>query len=853
MTGWKVRMNKTLGCVLCTLGVALASLAQAQEQPELPPVQGELVPAQGPWGGLVYEVRFGPGPGGVALYALAETGVWRWGGPEEHWLPVPVGAPEDPLTSALPVRVDPAYMAHLEVGDEPTGVELMVQERGFYLRNHSDGFFCGSVDKPWAPCLDVPQGLRLSSWAGDSPGQAYVLGAARGDGGASTLWWRRAGESAWQERSLEGRAVLASVARGRVGASWRSGAPSGGQVDHFVRLQAPPDGGEPTEEVLDWQAALRASGEQARRLCADATDLLEVARPGEAKAFLVALGPGAVCVSTDGGRRFTPRHSFWEDARPNNKPGEASAAVAFVHEGAPAGVRLLVGTRGGLRSEAPTTRARGGQIFLSDDGGQTWLDATPDIDAPGGVVSLAAGPWEGGTQVWAVWARRGVFRSTQAGLGFEEQVQGLAAVPIHEILRDPVISEEVWAASPQGLLHFSGGWRRSAGTAARSLGARPATPSHLGQLWVGTWFGGVLWRNQRGSFQAEILPPRPALPGAEEATGEPEEDTSAALSPLAWRVTRGEFWRQALKVEDLRPVVMVAPAGFDEGGADTGYALVRGEGILRRQGAPEQPWSWLPWPVEGAAEVAALVAAPLPQGREGGLLLVSQARAEGVVGRALLHIPGQGWVEEALPVERAPRDAVRVQGVIWVSSLAGEVYPIRTNQGRVMVGEPLKGSGGCGLLSAAPQGGLSCLVEPEGARGDQALGRVLRWEREALLGNRAPRATALSTREALPRGAARVRSLTWSRNDTGAQLWAATRVGVWASPRALEPALPREPERSPLAGWDRVLPFALAGLAALALIFFLLLWRRRRVSRLGAMAGEKAMEEEDDGEQGGAG
>jgi hypothetical protein len=365
---------------------------------------------------------------------------------------------------------------------------------------------------------------------------------------------------------------------------------------------------------------------------------------------------------------------------------------------------------------------------------------------------------------------------------------------------------------------------------------------------VGTWFGGVLWRNQRGSFQAEILPPRPALPGAEEATGDPEGETSAALSPLAWRVTRGEFWHKALEVDDLRPVVMVAPAGFDEGGADAGYALVRGEGILRRQGAPEQPWSWLPWPSRGASEVAALVAAPLPEGREGGLLLLSQARAQGVVGQAWLHTPGTGWALTELPVERAPRDAVRLEGVVWVSSLGGLVYPIRTNTGQLQVGEPLQGSQGCGLLSATPEGGLSCLVEAEGPRAGRNLGRVLRWSEAALQRNRAPQAIALSTREALPRGSARVRSLTWSHNDVGSHLWAATRVGVWASPRGLVPELPMEQQAGPLEGWDRVLPIALASLGGLALIFLLLLWRRRRVSRLGALASEKAMEEEDDDE-----
>ncbi|MEL6179747.1 MAG: sialidase family protein, partial [Myxococcota bacterium] len=487
-----------------------------------------VLSTHGPTGGMVVDLTYGMGDE-PALYGLTEVGVFRYDRERRFWERTPILAPEDPTLPIVPMRVD---MAHL-IGERelypPMSVELHVEAQHAYLLTEQNNVFRAPLKGgSWvamSPPNDTVAGRvpfeaasRVSMAIG--PDQTASMVLLRSDPELSRaqeqsrLWWVKSGRQRWQSTDLAGRSTLIRTSRPTgIGASWRyeglmtSIAFGKGryQVQRFVHLIE--EMGKLSFDTLAWASLLDNSGSEIREGCWDATGMMEVttwAGEGEPP-VLIAIGARTLCVSTDGGLTFAVRDTHLDPTRPREVIGHMASATAFAHRDAQAGVRLIVGTQAVLNPAGPKTRADGGRLFMSDDAGRTWTDITPDIDAPGGFVDLesyAIDSAQGGTEVWLLTERRGVYLSTTAGMGFDQANVALSAQPIHGIATDPTAIDQILAAGPTGTFKSStNGWSQTLLLPARSIASVPATPDDQGQVWIGSYWGQVQVRHQLTGFE----------------------------------------------------------------------------------------------------------------------------------------------------------------------------------------------------------------------------------------------------------------------------------------------------------------------------------------------------------------
>lgn len=770
-----------------------------------------LLEAEGPWGGLIHGLTYGPHEGKDALFALTSVGVFRFDAEASLW------KQENVLSRNAPAPVMPFLLHHDHLeGREglyrPGHVSWSVGEDALFLKNQANVLYRaerGGAGWQLFDPLEKGRPVSLASFAGREGGGAFWLQGADEAEGKSALWSWSPSAKAWSSREMAGRAVLASEGSATRGAAWTE-PPSmvplegaGSLVTSFVRVR----GGE--AKVFPWADRLQKSVEVVRRGCRDALGLLDPGGGSGESSVLVAIGERTLCVSADGGEAFFPRRDFL------SLEDKISSAVAFVWPEAPLGVRILVGTRARLDQENPTKRARGGRLFLSDDGGETWEDATPDIEAPGGVISLVAGSGDEGTEVWMLTGRQGAFRSRVGGRGFRRESGGIGAVPIFDMVKDPNIQDEVWAATPVGLYNFGSSWKRAGVMATRSLGAEPASSGHLGQLWAGSGFGVVSWRNQRGSWVDEKLPPR----------------DFGEFQDLRW--ARGA---SHMVQGEGRPVSAVSPGGFDASG-DMGYALVDGEGLWRRSGGSWRPVRF-PGRGEGTLRVLEMLSLPLESGEMGIVVVVSGDKRASL----WLHDPTRGWSSMRLPAKKSPVAAVKVGKKLWVSSVSGQVFEVGERQGQLFLGNVLGGNYPCRRMLLRRDRSVECFLFSETSEAGEVGFLPKRALMEsvnfplALLNGREdasglPR-RVWAARNPRGRNFAHPRGLAWSVNDVGEHLWVSPRYGAFAEEQALVPELPYEiKEEQP--AFDESVRWVVIGVVVCLIVFPLFLWfgpgRRKRL------------------------
>ncbi len=861
---------------LCLLASSWGSPRPAQAQPTLGtderPSADEtpdlLVDALGPWAGLVYDVTYGPGDGGLDAFALTATGIYRYRTDEARWelqLLAPMPAPDAPL----PFTVD---MVHLVDGSrahegfyDPQSVSLLVTAREFIVATDDGGVFRATrgggpwtADRPPKETAFGPSERRTPVRLSVAPGrpeidQLFLLRSdpdPKGGPEMSRLWQtdstgssKSAVESGtngskpgkWRAQDWPGRAVLIQTAEGGGGASWRdhgltSRTAADVQVDRFLRVRLTGDGSTRLTEI-EWASLLGASSKAVREGCGGATGMLEAVTSAgyDEPPLMVALGPRSVCVSTDGGSLFTVRGGLFDREGSLERVGDAISALAFAHKPASSGVRILVGTDEVFNPEGPAGRAFGGRLFMSDDAGATWQDVTPEIEGPGAFLGLAAGPpIKGERVVWLLTARRGLYRSRGDGLGFALASQGISAQPVHALAADPVFSGDVWAASPTGLYKYGSTWTRVDITSTRSLGTWPANAQHTGQWWAGTYRGSVIVRGRGGRTEKHELAPRdPAAP------------------PIDLTTTIGELPRPVPLAAGVRPIILVVPTGL-EGLEDAGYAVEQDAGIWRlSKGA----WSLVPPPIEGPIRIQAMIPAPLNERHHGALMFTAESVGGSTVGVAWLHDPASGWQRALLPGGDVAQAAALAGGRVWLSTVTGLLMTVKTQGGKIEFEAPIEGEHHCGLLVSRIDDQLVCLQPPaiSGGRGPGLKGVLARaWVAPledlrpgAGLGARAARWRLEAVN---PIGAAfdaPVSATSSHLKDVGEHLWITPGIGVFARPVALDAVLPPEVDKDgepSLSAW--VAPVAIVAALVLVALMAVGWWRRRRLAgrALGAAA-----------------
>ena len=854
------------------LAAQLIAPVDAQAQPTLnTPEQGSaevqpdrLVEALGPWAGLVYDLTYGPGPEGFDAYALTQNGVYRYRSAQATWVHEVILPPEGPLGSP-PFEVDMIHLvdkarAHAGFYD-PQSVSLQVTEREFVVLAQDKVLHRARRGARWAadrlpketafgPGQRVPMRVSVSLGRPDIE-QIFVLQADHdldADVEKSRLWQKDSSARRWASQDWEGRTVLVREGRG-VGPTWRyegmtPETKAGVQVDRFLRPRWT-QGESLRFQEIEWAKLLGASSDALSERCGGATGMMEATTSAgfEEPPIMIAVGPRTLCVSTDGGTRFSVRDGLLKTEGSLEKIGDLISAVAFPFEKAPAGVRMLVGTDEIFNPEAPTGRAFGGRLFLSDDAGQSWRDVTPDIEGPGAFIGLAAGPRREDRAVWLLTARRGLYKGEE-GLGFSRASTGISSHPIHALAADPIFTKDVWAASPTGLYKRSGTWARTDVVSTRSLGTWPANEVQKGQLWVGTYRGSVLVRHQSGRSSKEHLPEIP-----------PDE-------AMEITTTRGSLPRPVTMATGVRPVIMVVPTGLDADQRDLGYAIERDAGLFIREPAPlelvaaKDPsveeggmrWRHLPVPMPAPVNVQAMVAAPLGDHRFGALVFVTEARSDGAVGVAWLHDPTTGWTRADLPDRGVAKDAVLTPQGVWLSTMTGKLMPVETRGGRITFKTPLKGENFCDLLTMRMDKKLACVSSPliggpgkPGVKTARPIARATVIPLEALepgadLGDRVER-WLYEAANPLGQSFPEPLTVTFSHiEDVGEHAWISTGLAVYTRPVAFDGVLPPElSEGSPSAVlW--VAPLVIAA-AVIAAGFFVLAWLRRR--RSGRVVGEE--------------
>lgn len=809
-------MTRLVFKVVLLVGLSVPSYAAADSL--------DLRQAFGPDGGLVYDITYGPGEGGTWIpFALTEVGVYAFHAPSGLWKQLPVRPPQDRLASPVPYRVDFAHLAADGGLYRPRDLTLLVTANHVFVmaqdgRLHRAPRSGGSWE-PFSPPAttalgDVPWS-RASRWsvaAGRTDiDQVFALRADGKDGPETSRLWRFDKPSGtWVHQDMPGRAVLAANPRARTAGRWRQtgltvGLAEGAdryQVDAFLRLRLTGDDSTRFREIA-WRNQLRARDAEVRRECARATGIIEAATGLDEPPVLFALGRRTLCVSTDGGSRFEIRSLPGSDER----TGDLAAAVAFPLADAPAGVRLLVGTDVAFDVDGPKSRAFGGRLYLSDDAGVSWMDATPDIDGPGGFLGLAAGPGEDGTEVWLTTGRRGVYRGKN-GLGFNRTSRGLNANPIHALVRDPNQPFDLLAASPTGLYDWSGDtWDRASTMATRSLGAAPNAEEHNGQLWAGTYWGILRWRNRFGRWDDDRLPPR--------AKGATIQDI---------RAEHGRLPNPIPIAGEMRPISMVAPAGIDAQGRDRGYLLVDGEGVFLRE--YDGTWRALPLPVPPPIRFVGLAAAPLPDGTSGVLALTRRSSPEGFLGAAWLHRGGDAdWERIELPPGAAPQAAQTGADRVWIATVARGLHVAYTKEATPKISHVADIP--CEILTDLPSGEVACITREETAEAGPPSLREARSLGKVMFPGTDPR-PAQRLLAANPRGRnfpAPV-AVAFTENRLGVWPWVSPGIAVYTHETAIEPLLPAQEEQEP-ADWTWLWACVAAVGGVLVLWVLFRLYRRR--------------------------
>lgn len=785
----------------------------------------DLQQAFGPDGGLVYDVTYGPGRDGKwTPFALTEVGVYAFDASSGQWAQMPVLPPEDRLAPPVPYRVDYAHLVADGGLYRPRDLTLLVTHNFVYVmaqdgqlhRASRAGGSWESFAPPHSTHLGNRNWSKASRW-GASAGRVELdqVFAIRSDGDGtetSRLW--RFDTGAWKDQDIGGRVVLVEHPRARTAARWRQsalavGLPEGAdryQVDRFVRLRLTGDDTTRFREIA-WRDQLRSRSADTRRGCAGATGMIETAT-GQDDTVLFALGRRTVCVSTDGGARFearTPPGSV-------DRTGDLTAAVAFPWREAPAGVRLLVGTDVAFNIDGPRTRAQGGRLFLSDDAGKTWMDATPDIDGPGGFLGLAAGPTDDGMEVWLLTGRRGVYRG-MGGLGFTRTSRGLNATPIHALARDPNQPFDLLAASPTGLYDWSGdSWDRASLMATRSLGTAPRADDNNGQLWAGTYWGVVRWRNRHGRWIDEKIP------------------SPVKTAPLDIRAESGQLPNPIPPTGGMRPVSIVAPAGID-GERDRGYVLIDGEGVYMR--GYEGAWTALPLPSPPPLRVVGLVAAPLPDGTLGAAVFTRRSSPEGFLGEAWLHRGSGDWEALEFPSDIAPQAALTAPDRVWLSTVARGLHVVYTKETPPKISQVADVP--CDVLTDTPSGEVACVTAEESAEAGPPSLRDARSLAKIVFPATDPR-PPMRLLAANPRGRnfPPPVAIAFTENRVGTWPWVSPGIAVYAHETAIEPLLPEVVDEPSDWTWLWLSLFAIISVLTLWTVWRLFRGRRdakrRRVS-----------------------
>ncbi len=786
----------------------------------------DLRQAFGPDGGLIHDVSYGPAKDGTWVpFALTEVGVYEFDAAENLWKQLPVLPPQDRLASPVPWRVDYAHLVADGGLYRPRDLQLTITTNQVYVlaqdgRLHRAPRAGGSWEA-FAPPDTTHLGARAwskaSRWSVAAGrvelDQIFVL-RTDGDGAVerSRLWRFDSAADAWTHQDMPGRAVLTGVPRARTAGRWRQvgltpslaeGADRY-QVGHFLRLRLTGDDSTRFRDIA-WRDHLRSRSADTRRACAAATGLIETGTGLDEPPVLFAIGRRTVCISTDGGSLFEPRAAPGD----TDRTGDLTAAVAFPMPGAPAGVRLLVATDVAFDVDGPKTRAHGGRLFLSDDGGRNWQDATPDIDGPGGFLGLAAGPGDGEkTEIWLLTGRRGLYRGT-GGLGFVRASRGLNATPIHALARDPNQAFDLLAASPTGLYDWSGdSWDRASVMATRSLGTARRGADDNGQIWAGTYWGIVRWRNRHGRWQDARIPP-------------PEEGT--ALRDI--RAETGRLSNPIPASGGMRPVSLVAPTGIDEQGRDRGYALVDGEGVY--QLSYEGVWTALPLPAAPPLRIVGLVAAPLPDGTSGAVVLTRRTSPEGFLGGAYLHRGSGEWEALDLPSGAAPQAGLTGEDRVWIATVARGLHVAYTKETVPKISHIADIP--CELLADTPDGEVACLTPEETGEAGPASLREGRSLGKVTFPAADPR-PSMRLLAANPRGRnfAPAVALTFTKNRLGTWPWVSPGIAVYGHETGIDPLLPEVDDAQPADWtWLWVATGTLGGLL-LAWVLWRLFRRRKR-------------------------
>ncbi len=842
--------------------------AASWAQPTLDPAQPQgssklqsdpLVSAEGPWAGLVYDMTYGPGRNGQDPFVLTESGIYRYDPSDRAWIHQVVLPPETPLARMPPFIVDPVHaidgLSAYQGFYGPQDVKLLVSARAFFVINQRGEVFKavrggGSwklLDRTKTEGALKGSQRRLSAALGRMDvDQLFMLDARRSAEGteSSQIWRRDSDKDAWLLQDWPERSVLINTGRAATGVSWRYTGLTPSikegedryQVSRFLRLRLAPGQNVRFQEI-DWAAYLRSEREQVRKGCRGATGMLEAQTPagdGEPP-LMVAIGPRTLCVSSDGGASFAVRDGLMRGATPRDKIGDLISAVAFAHKDARSGVRILVGTDGVFNVESPGSRAYAGRLFLSDDAGVSWQDVTPEIEAPGGFIGLSAGPSLQDRPVWLLTARRGLYKSV-GGLGFTRVSTGIEATLVHAIAPDPVTPADVWVASPYGLFKRGSNWVRDKVTATRSVASRYATNKHLGQLWVGTYWGVVLVKGQGSGLEAENLPPVP----------------EGGQRPLPIEVTQGNFERPVPVATGIRPVAMVVPAGFDENMQDTGYAIEEGElaAIHRREGGR---WVRLERPSQAPLRINDMIAVPVTAGSFGALVLGTEMRgSEKVKGKVWLHVPGKGWLKAEVPGGDVPVAAVALRDRVWISTTTGALLPLAITDTKMVFGKPISSRHQCLSLTLRRDNKVSCLmpghdgvsdgVEPS-VKKRRPIAKALIMSVDALKpGKRLPADQIERWRYEAPNPLGRpfgepLAAAFSSVTAVGEHMWISTGLGIYTRPAALSGQLPPEIEVAD-DGPSWVMPLVLTIIVAIGGIFVLVWLRRRRLAgrALGALS-----------------
>jgi hypothetical protein len=787
----------------------------------------DLQQAFGPDGGLIYDIVYGPAADGTRVpFAVTEVGVYEFDVESGEWKQMPILPPADRLASPVPYRVDYAHLVADGGLYRPRDVQLLVAVNHVFVlaqdgRLHRARRGGGSWEE-FSPPVTTSFGDRAWSKAsryGAAVGrveldQIFAL-RADGDGGQETsrLWRFDTAAGTWTHQDIPGRGVLTGNARAKVPGRWRQAGltPSLAegndryQVGHFLRLRLT---GDDTTRFRDiaWRSQLGARGVDTRRGCSAATGMIETGTGLDEPPVLFALGRRTLCVATDGGTRFEPR-SLPGSA---DRTGDLTSAVAFPMPGAAAGVRLLVTTDVAFNVDGPKTRAQGGRLFLSDDAGKNWMDATPDIDGPGGFLGLTAGPSAGAeTEIWLLTGRRGLYRG-KGGLGFVRTSRGINATPVHALARDPNQPFDLLAASPTGLYDWSGdSWDRASTMATRSLGTAARGEMDNGQLWAGTYWGILRWRNRHGRWQDSRVPVRPK--GAAELDIRAEPGRLANPIPIS---------------AGMRPMSLVAPAGMDAEGRDRGYVLIDGEGIYML--SYDGTWRALPLPVPPPLRVVGLVAAPLPDGSSGVVALTRRSSPAGFLGAAYLH-RGQGaWEALPLPTGAAPQAGLTGKDRVWISTVARGLHVAYTKETVPKVSHIADVP--CDLLVDTPAGEVACITPEDTAEAGPASLRDARSLGKVVFPATDPR-PSLRLLGANPRGRnfpAPV-AVAFTENRLGTWPWVSPGIAVYGHETGIEPLLPEKEEDEPV---DWTWAWVVGGALGFAVLVWVL-WRlyRRRARR----------------------